>query len=319
MDATWVGPLHHVTVLSGDPGETRRFYEGVLGLRLVKRTVNFDDPGSYHLYFGDEQGRPGTILTFFPWPLAVPGQPGPGQCTSVRFRVEGGSLPEWTAQLEAAGVAGVTVVNRFGTEALAFDDPHGLSLELVRVEGVASEPSGAPSSLRVSGLDGVTLTHRELAPTARVLEFMGYSVTDKADDRVRFRGREGAEASVVDVSLEPAAPRGRVSRGSVHHIAFQLRNDEAQADWKARLAGLGLPVSPVMDRKYFRSIYFNEPGGVLFELATDGPGFAVDEPADQLGRSLQLPPQYESRRDEIEAHLPPLPEGPFEASEGSSE
>lgn len=318
MDATWVGPLHHVTVLSGDPAQTRRFYEGVLGLRLVKRTVNFDDPGTYHLYFGDEVGRPGTILTFFPWPLAVSGQAGPGQCTSVRLRVEHGSLAQWAAHLDAAGVEAVSWATHLGTEVLTFADPHGLALELVARES-ESAPGVERAPLRVDGLAGVTLTQRELAPTARVLEFMGYAVVERTDDRIRYGGRQSEGATVVDVVLDPDSPRGRVAKGSVHHIAFRLRNDEAQADWKARLGGLGLPVSPVMDRKYFRSIYFNEPGGVLFELATDGPGFAVDEPADQLGRSLQLPPQYETRRAEIEALLQPLPEGPFGTPESNGE
>ena len=307
--------LHHVTAICGDAQANASFYAGVLGLRLVKRTVNFDDPGSYHLYYGDHTGRPGSLLTFFAWPGARRGRPGAGQVAAVTLAVPAGSLDFWGARLAAGGVAVHPAAPRFGEPVLAFTDPDGMAVELAGVAAVdlAFEPTpggGVPVEHAVRGIRAVTLSERNAAPTAALLTGrFGYGPAGRgeADGRVRFVPAGGAAGgSAVDLLVQPDAPAGHVAVGSVHHVAFRARDDAEQAAWRAELAGAGLGVSPVMDRTYFRSIYFREPGGVLFEVATDRPGFTADEPLAGLGRALRLPPGLEPHRAEIEGALPPL-------------
>ncbi len=305
-----VGPLHHVTAMSGDPRETLTFYESVLGLRRIKVTVNFDDPSTYHLYFGDGVGAPGTACTFFPWPLARQGVRGAGQCTSTQLSIPEGSTSFWLNRLAGAGVTAAAQEDAFGHDVVQLFDPHGLLLELVESDetGVRTgwDGSDVPADARVFGLHGVALTVRELGPTQSMLEFLGFAVVGQSSSHVRFRSAQGGPGSHLDVLVLPGAAQGRVSKGTVHHVAFRVANDTVHAEWVEHLRTAGVDASPIMDRQYFRSIYFTEPGGVLFELATDGPGFTVDEPVATLGERLMLPPQLESRRVDIQRNLTPL-------------
>lgn len=273
--------LHHVTAITADAQANVDFYCGVLGLRLVKRTVNFDDPGSYHLYYGDQEARPGSIMTFFAWQGAPPGRVGPPQVTAVCFAVP--SLDGWSKRLPDA-VEG----SRFGQRILTGRDPDGMAVELV--EGPLA-------------LHSVTLSEEGHEATARLLTgVMGLRQAGSEGNRYRYAG----EATAVDLLCVPDAPRGRLGAGVVHHVAFRTPEDASQVALRERLVGLGYNVSPVMDRQYFHSIYYREPGGVLFEVATDPPGFTADEPLETLGSALKLPPWLEPRRAEIERTLPPL-------------
>ncbi len=290
-----IAGIHHVTALASDPQANVDFYTGVLGLRLVKRTVNFDDPGTYHLYYGDETGRPGTIMTFFPWPMARRGVQGAGQATVTSFTVPQGSLGYWTERLGKLGVAFEDPKPRFDEEVLTLLDPDGLKLELVA--------SGDGGGHEVSGFDGVTLTEWNPEVTAEVLVgTLGFQPAGQQGDRFRFE----AGASRVDVVAAPASVRGHVSAGTVHHVAWRAADDTDQLAWRETVAESGLYVTPVLDRQYFRSIYFREPGGVLFEIATDPPGFTRDETVEGLGSALKLPPWLEPERKRIEQALPPI-------------
>jgi len=310
--------LHHVTAMAGDVAANVAFYTRVLGLRLIKRTVNFDDPSTYHLYFGDTVGTPGSALTFFYWAGQPRGRIGPGQATATAWSVPAASEPFWRERLAAHGVP-FTEEIRFGDRVLRFADPDGLGLEIVATaEPDARLPWAHPEIPVAHGLRGfhsVTLTHADSGRTARLLvDRMGWRETARAPDggtanetRVRYAVAAGGPGAYVDLVSAPAAPRGQPGAGTVHHVAFRVADDAeelaAQAEWRA--AGLG--VSPRMDRNYFHSIYAREPGGVLFEIATDAPGFAIDEPVESLGTTLKLPAQYEAHRAAIEAHLEPLP------------
>ena len=305
-----IAGIHHVTAMAGDPQANVDFYTGVLGLRLVKKTVNFDDPGTYHLYYGDEVGHPGTILTFFPWPLARRGVQGAGQATVTSFSVPEGSLGYWTERLSRLGVTSDGTRRRFEEEVLTLLDPDGLRLELVARGG--DERSGwaggpVPEEHAVRGFDGVTLTEWNLDGTENVLAgTLGFRRVGEEGDRVRFEAGSGGGGTRVDVLASPAAARGHVSAGTVHHVAFRAADDADQLAWREAVAGSGLYVTPVLDREYFHSIYFREPGGVLFEIATDPPGFTRDEPVESLGSALKLPPWLEASRSRIEAALPPI-------------
>jgi glyoxalase family protein len=307
--------LHHVTAIASDAQGNHDFYVKVLGQRLVKRTVNFDDPGSYHLYFGDPAGSPGTIVTFFPWPGAGRGRMGAGNVVATAYNVPVGSLRFWRERLANRGVVGINESSRFGESVLSFEDPDGMIIELIERDApnvALVSHADIPADAAIRGFHSVTLLERDLAPTAAVLtERLGYAPGRAEGDRHRFLARpddERADAHgvVVDVKVDPSARRGSLGAGSVHHVAFRAADDAEQATIQAELQRAGLNVSPVMDRNYFHSIYFREPGGVLFEIATDAPGFAVDEPADSLGQSLKLPEQYEKHRAEIEKVLPTL-------------
>jgi len=303
--------VHHVTAVASDPNITIDFYTRVLGLRLVKITVNFDDPSAYHFYFGDELGRPGTVLTFFVWPRAFPGRRGVGQVTAVALSVPAASFDYWQGRLEAHGVRLEPPTERFDERVLVFYDPDGLQLELVAgPEPDDREPwSGGPvpAEHAIRGVYGVTLTEATADPTAGLLtQIMGFKFQGAAAGRYRYTAGAGGPGAIVDVEVRRDLFRGRVAAGTVHHVAFRTENDETQLAWRSRLLAAGYQVTPVRDRLYFRSIYFFEPGGVLFEVATDPPGFTVDEPAEALGAGLRLPPWLESRRAELEALLPPL-------------
>lgn len=292
--------LHHVTAICGDPQANLDFYAGVLGLRLVKRTVNFDDPGSYHLYYGDDAGRPGTLLTFFAWPGARRGRAGAGQASAHAFSVPRGSLPRWRSRLERAGVTPSATGSRFGEESLGFADPDGM-----RVELVAAEPeSDAPGIVRVHS---VTLLVADAQPSAALLtETLGARAMGAEGTRYRFELAAGGPGTIVDLVHSPAAGPGLMAAGAIHHVAFRAQDDAAQLEWREQLTRQGARVSPVMDRDYFRSIYFREPGGVLYEIATDAPGFAVDEEPGRLGEALRLPAWLGAERAAIEAALPPI-------------
>lgn len=303
--------IHHVTAIAGDPQQNVDFYTGVLGLRLVKRTVNFDDPGTYHLYYGDEKGRPGTIMTFFPWRGAPRGSLGAGQTSTTAFSVPEGSLAYWEKRIRDAGLPVESPKTRFGEQVLALADPDGLRLELVAHDGAADLPPwqegpiSADHALRA--FHGVTLIEQSLDATSNLLtESLGFEEGQASGARHRFEAPAGAPASRVDILVMPDQPMGRIAAGSVHHVAFRIAGDEQQNRWRAEAIDKGLHITPVKDRNYFHSIYFREPGGVLFEIATDSPGFAVDEPVDQLGSSLRLPEWLEPQRQQLEAQLPEL-------------
>jgi len=302
--------IHHVTAIAGDPQHNVDFYTGVLGLRLVKLTVNFDDPGTYHLYFGDEAGRPGTILTFFPWPGAPRGRRGVGQATGVAFSVPAGALAYWSERLDRHGVAREEPRDRFGQAVLPFLDPDGLSLELVAHEAAAQAPRNGgpvPPEVAIRGFFGVTLAEEGYERTAAMLtRTLGFRLVGEEGSRFRFATGAGACGGVVDLACLPDAAPGHTAVGCVHHVAWRAATPEAQAARRGQLIQAGLNVTPAIDRKYFRSIYFREPGGVLFEIATDPPGFAVDEPADELGSHLMLPAWLEPARARVERALPPL-------------
>jgi glyoxalase family protein len=292
--------LHHVTAIAGDPQRNLDFYAGVLGLRLVKRTVNFDDPGSYHFYFGDETGSPGTIVTFFPWPHARRGVRGTGEVEATAFAIPKNATGRWLERLKTHGVTPGAITSRFGEEVIRFADPDGMLIELI-----ASETDGDGPA--IGGFHSVTAALDELAPTARVLtETFGYQLTRQEGNRSRYTAEGTAPGRHVDLLHLPHQGPGHSGAGSVHHIAFRVPDDDAQAAARRTIASRGHGVSPVMDRTYFHSIYFREPGGVLFELATDGPGFATDETPQALGSELKLPSWMESSRPRIETLLPKI-------------
>jgi glyoxalase family protein len=293
--------IHHITAIAGDPQRNLDFYTEALGLRLVKRTVNFDDPGSYHFYFGDNIGTPGTIMTFFPWPGARRGARGSGQVTTVSFAVPRNSMAFWKERLRATHVIAEEIEGRFGSNALRFLDPDGLQLELV---ASANEESSSERAIR--GFAAPTLEVRNPEKTEKLLtENLGFEFVAEENDRRRFRGSGSNASAEVDL-VSSEAGFGQIAAGTVHHIAFRAADDDEQLKVREQLVARGLNVTPVIDRQYFHSIYFREPNGILFEIATDGPGFLIDEPADALGENLKLPPIYESKRNEIERVLPTI-------------
>jgi glyoxalase family protein len=297
--------IHHVTAISGEAQRNVDFYAGVLGLKLVKKTVNFDDPGTYHLYYGDGLGRPGTILTFFPWANAPKGRPGQGQVTQIILNVPDGSFGFWRERLRTYKIA---VSGRKGLQegALTFVDADGIALGIVEGGAAADGYGTLPGDVAIRRIGGVTMTVPDPARTANMLrEVMGF--TGGEPTQTPFRSGAGSAQDLVLVDPNGAeAKRGQMGPGAVHHIAFRVADDATQEAWREKLLGLGFRVSDVMDRNYFHSIYFREPGGVLFEIATDSPGFTVDETPEELGTNLKLPPQYEVRRADLERTLVPL-------------
>jgi len=302
--------IHHVTAVAGPVRRNVDFYARTLGLRLVKRTVNFDDPGTYHLYYGDEQARPGTLLTFFPWERAAPGRDGVGQAREASFRVPQGAVGYWTHRLVEHGVTHRAPERRFGETVLPFEDRDGLALALVAVRGAEGEPAWSggevPAEHAIRGLHGIGLLLEDVAPTAAVLtDVLGFAEVGREGSVVRFAGGDSAVGGIVDARAAGGFLPGRTGAGSVHHVAFRAADDATQTAMAEKLArDHGIRATEQKDRHYFRSVYFREPGGVLLEIATDGPGFAVDEPVASLGQALKLPPFLESRRREIEDALP---------------
>ena len=301
-----LGGLHHVTAIAGPPRDNLAFYVGTLGLRLVKKTVNFDDPATYHLYYGDTEGRPGSILTFFPWTYASQGHTGTGMVAATTFEVPLGSIAEWADRLGKAGANVADRQERFGEEVLPFHDPDGLPLELAATSRASQQ--GGNEGIGVRGFHSVTLDVAELDDTAQLLgDIFAFRVDDESDGRLRFRTDRSSRADVIDVLKGDGSTSGRPGVGTVHHIAFRVDSEQEQLEWRDRLDAAGYRVTPVQDRQYFKSIYFREPGGILFEIATDPPGFTLDESLDELGTMLKLPPWLEPRRVQIEAYLEHLP------------
>ena len=295
--------IHHVTAISGPAQENVDFYTKTLNQRLVKKTVNFDDPGTYHLYYGDHTGSPGTILTFFPFADAGPGRAGPGMASAYSYAVARGGFDALMEKLALDAVDFDGPVERFGQRVITLRDPDGAPVELIETDRDGAEA--------LDGFHSVTLWEADIAPTARLLtdvfgyEELGHEVVD-GTERLRLKTSGEARGTVIDVMRSDAASIGRSGAGTIHHVAFRAADDADQLEWREAVAGAGHSVTPVIDRQYFNAIYFREPGGVLFEIATDPPGFAVDEDVDHLGEALKLPEKYEAHRDRIEAILPPL-------------
>ena len=303
--------LHHITAIASDPKRNLAFYTRALGLRFVKKSVNQDDPGTYHLYYGDYAGSPGTVLTFFPWAGLRRGRPGTGQAYATAFSVPAGSLPYWQERLRGLQVPTQPVEQRFGDSVLPLVDPDGLRLELVATsETDPREPAPStdvPREHAIRGFHSSTLALLSVEDTARVLMGpMGYRQIAAAGNRTRFAAGPGGPGTYLDLLADPSLPRGLNGAGTIHHVAFRVPDDQAQVAAREQLLADGLHVSPVIDRAYFKSIYYREPAGVLFEIATDQPGFAIDEPVESLGSRLGLPPHLEPHRAEIEAVLPAL-------------
>jgi glyoxalase family protein len=302
--------IHHVTAIAGPARRNLDFYTRVLGLRLVKKTVNFDDPGTYHLYFGNGRGEPGSILTFFPWEHVAPGRAGVGSTQETSFRVPEAAIGYWAHRLLEKGVEHGTPEKRFGQTVLGFKDPDGTSLALVGVgapaEGAWAE-SDIPAEHAIQGLEGVTLLVDNGAPTGAILtDVFGFREAAREGSLVRYK-TDAPIGSTVDVRSAGGFLPGRSGGGSVHHVAFRAADDASQTDMVKRLAEHhGIQTTEQKDRNYFRSVYFREPGGILFEIATDAPGFDADEPLDRLGTELKLPAFLEPRRSQIESYLPAL-------------
>lgn len=304
--------IHHITALASHPARNVRFYTNILGLRLIKRTVNFDDPSVWHLYYGDGAGTPGSILTFFPYPGLRPGRQGNGQAVEIAFAIPQTALAFWIDRLVVNRINFEGPFERFGRTWIRFRDPDGLQLELV-ADATAPDITPwtampVPPEYAIRGFHGVTLWEDAPEDTTRLLiDILGYRAAGREDNRQRFIARsDNAPARIIDIRHTPGFWRGASGAGTVHHIAFRAGNDDIQAQIHEQVAQAGLTVTPVRDRAYFRSIYFREPGGVLFEVATDTPGFTIDEPVEQLGSALQLPAWLEPRRAEIAATLPSL-------------
>ncbi|HSH00888.1 MAG TPA: ring-cleaving dioxygenase [Anaerolineae bacterium] len=306
-----VSGLHHITAMASDPQRNLDFYQQILGQRLVKTTVNFDDPGTYHLYYGDEVGSPGTIMTFFPWPHARRGTVGNGETGAMAYTIPATSVDYWHNRLTQFKLTVDASQTRFGQPVLIFADPDGLQLELIATTDTpAIQPWTAgpvPAEHALRGFHGVTLWVHDPAPTAAILtNHLGYQLADQDGSRHRYQAGQGDRATFVDLLVRPGQPNGRMGAGSIHHIAFRTRDDDEQKEYLGQIASAGQRITPVQDRQYFHSIYFREPNGVLFEIATDPPGFTYDEDVATLGQSLKLPSWLESQRAAIEQHLPPL-------------
>ena len=305
--------LHHVTAISGPAQENLDFYSGVLGMRLVKKSVNQDDPGTYHLFYADAEGRPGTDLTFFPWAHLAPPREGHGVSSEVSLAVPPESLAFWSDRLARYGVSTQEPEYRFGARVLPLTDPHGLRVALVESRGAVARPftpwdySAVPAERQIRGLESARLRERELAPTASFLTtVLGFESLGSEDGWHRFGVAGGRSGAYVDVQEVPQLRRGAWGVGSIHHLAWRVEDAEHQLAVRGAIDAAGRRPTPVIDRFWFQSVYFMEPGGVLFELATDGPGFAVDEDPAHLGESLVLPPWLEGDRARISGALPVL-------------
>ena len=310
-----VGGLHHVTAIASDPQRNLDFYVGLLGLRLVKRTVNFDDPGTYHFYFGDETGSPGSLLTFFPWPGAHRGRPGPGQVAVCSFAILPASIGFWIERMVRYAVRYEgPEIRHIGSDeperVISFKDPDGMLLELVGTDDARGRPAwveapGISADNAIRGFHSVTLWVEHNARTLETLiDTLGFRRTGEAGSTLRLSVGNGGPGAMVQVRTTGGFMPGVSGAGTVHHVAWRVADDETQLAIRSRVALAGLAPTPVIDRAYFHSVYFREPSGVLYELATNTPGFAIDEPIERLGERLMLPPQYEPQRRQIEAVLP---------------
>jgi glyoxalase family protein len=301
--------IHHITAIAGNAQRNYDFYTKTLGLRMVKKTVNFDDPGTYHFYYGNENGTPGTILTFFPWEGIVNGRAGTGMATGIGYSVPAGSLEFWASRFKEYNIKHGDIAERLGEAYLPFEDPDGLKFDLIVSKSsdqriAWTTPEVGPDAA-TKGFHSVTLTLRSIKPTAAILtDIFGYELKEQEGNRFRFIPAAGA--GVVDLVEEPMGVRGLSGAGTNHHVAFRVPDETVQMEFREKILKKGLHITPKINRDYFYSLYFREPGGVLFELATDNPGFTVDEPLSELGTHLKLPTQYEGMRADIEKTLPPL-------------
>ncbi len=311
--------IHHVTAIARSARRNLDFYTRVLGLRLVKKTVNIDDPGTYHLYYGDEAGQPGTILTFFPWAHVAAGQPGVGETQQTLFRVPEGSIGFWAHRFVAEGIEHLTPEKRFGQTVLACKDADGMRIALVAVAGIDSEPAWTTSAIAaehaIRGFHSLSLSLADAAPTGAILsDVLGFSEIGREGPLIRYKANETALGGIIDLHAAAGGAASRQGAGSVHHIAFRAPDDATQAAMVKKLAdNHAIRTTEQRDRNYFRSVYFREPGHILFEIATDSPGFAVDEKPDALGQALKLPHFLEARRAQIEAVLPDIGPVPSQA------
>jgi len=306
-----INGLHHVTAVAGDPQQNLDFYRNVLGQRFVKRTVNFDAPDTYHFYFGDEVGSPGSILTFFAWPSMRRGVHGNGETNAVAYHVPAGSIKFWQRHLQENGIRLNPLEKRFDDDVLSFSDPDGMRVELVESAQAASvrhwKNGPIPQSHALQGFHSVTLWVEDILPTAELLTtHMGFTAAGQEGQRYRFISDPGSSGRIVDLVRRPGERRAGFGVGSIHHIAFRVPDDEKQLDYQKSIREAGFGVTEVMDRNYFHSIYFREQNGILFEIATDAPGFAIDESVDTLGETLKLPEWFEPNRAAIEQALLPI-------------
>jgi glyoxalase family protein len=303
--------IHHVTAIAGNAKRNYDFYTKVLGLRFIKKTVNFDDPNTYHFYYGNETGAPGTILTFFPWEGIQTGRRGSRQVTEIGYSVPEGSLDFWQQRLEQHNVIYNKVAEKFGEQYLTFLDPDGLKFELTAAKNCDSRPAWTTNEINeeqaIRGFHNVTITSNKIEKTAEVLtNILDFHLQETVVNRSRFVSDHVQEAGIVDLVEAPGEMAGHVAGGSVHHVAFRVKDEQTLMYYRDRVVAMGLHITEKIDRNYFYSLYFREPGGVLFEIATDNPGFTVDEPLNELGTHLMLPPQYEANRTQIEGVLPKL-------------
>ena len=310
MDNKVLG-IHHITAIAGYAKRNYDFYTKVLGLRFIKKTVNFDDPKTYHLYFGDELGSPGTILTFFPWEGVPRGKQGAGMPTEIAYSVPEGSLEFWKERFEQYYVKVTGNGARFGEDYISFEDPDGLPLTFI-IPKISDDrkpwkTSEVGENFAAHGFHSITLTLNNIKETAAVLtDIFEYEFVGEEGTRYRYKTNAVANANIVDLIQEPAAPRTGNAGGTIHHVAFRVKDEKVLMEFREKVLSKGLNITQKVDRNYFFSLYFREPGGVLFEIATDNPGFSVDEEVSELGKNLKLPPQYESSRKQIEAVLPAL-------------
>jgi len=306
---TQIKGLHHVTSLAADAQQNNDFFTKLLGLRRVKKTVNFDAPDVYHLYYGDEVGTPGSVMTYFPFPHIVRGRRGVGEVSETIFSVPAGSLGYWRNRLSARDVGGIEEMERFGEKCLRFLGPDGESFALAEIAGDTRAPfSGGPvpADKGIRGFRGVTMQLDDSAATGEFLKLLGYREMDRDGALIRFALEGGNGADIVDVKVQPATARAREGAGSVHHVAFAVENRAAQSEVRNALVDAGAYVTPVIDRDYFWAIYFRTPGGVLFEIATNEPGFDRDEEKSHLGEELKLPVQHAHLRPPLERSLPEI-------------
>ncbi|WP_168879407.1 VOC family protein [Rhizobium sp. P28RR-XV] len=301
--------LHHITSMASDARQNNRFFTDTLGLRRVKKTVNFDDPNVYHLYFGDENGTPGTVMTYFPFANMMLGRPGVGEVGETQFSVPEGSLSFWKERFAAQGVGDVETDTVFGAERLRFIGPDGDAFALVETpddKRPAWSSEGVSNDVAIRGFSGARFNLHDTASTAELLGFMGYERSEAEGNVTRYVIPDGNGADTIDLAALPKTPFARQGAGSVHHIAFAVENREKQLEVRKALMDTGYQVTPVIDRDYFWAIYFRTPGGILFEVATNEPGFNRDEDTAHLGEALKLPSRYEEFRSQIEANLVPL-------------
>lgn len=309
MDNRILG-LHHITAIADNAKRNLDFYTQVLGVRLVKKTVNFDDPGTYHFYFGNENGTPGTILTFFPWEGIGQGTNGSGMATHIGYSVPKGSLEFWKNRLNGFNV-NVEEGELFGEKMISFKDPDGLQLQFIESSNDDNRKVWTTDDIKdenaLKGFHNVTLTLRKAEPTIKVLtDILGYDLQKQEADRYRLATNAIDTANIIDIIENDKMPAGRNAAGTNHHIAFRVKDDNILMEYREKVLSAGLNITPKINRDYFYSLYFREPGGVLFEIATDNPGFTVDEDLAELGENLKLPAQYEEMRDKIEGVLPKL-------------